>query len=168
MSSSAEPDPTPDPGAPTWRPGVRLCLDWGGARIGVAACDRDGVLAHPVTTVRNDEDVMISIRELVAQYEPIEIVMGLPTDLRGNRAGVAARAMRKNARRVNAETNLPVRLVDERLTTVTAARRLAAAGRDSRARRAVIDQAAAVTILEQAIDVEKRDGAAPGEVIDRA
>ena len=94
--------------------------------------------------------------------------MGLPTDLRGDRAGVAARAMRKNARRVNAETNLPVRLVDERLTTVTAARRLASTGLDSRARKPVIDQAAAVTILEQAIDMEKRDGSAPGEVIDRA
>ncbi|WP_314905623.1 Holliday junction resolvase RuvX [Propionibacterium acidifaciens] len=161
MSSSAEE-------RPAWRPGARLCLDWGRARIGVAACDRDGVLAYPVATVPNDDEVMVALRALITEYGPIEIVMGLPTDLRGDRAGVAARAMRKNARRVNAETNLPVRLVDERLTTVTAARRLASTGLDSRARKPVIDQAAAVTILEQAIDMEKRDGSAPGEVIDRA
>ncbi|WP_316669426.1 Holliday junction resolvase RuvX [uncultured Propionibacterium sp.] len=147
---------------------MRLGLDWGGARIGVAACDRDGILAYPVETVRNDGGVMTSIRALVAQYDPIEIVMGLPTDLRGNKAGVAARAMRKNARRVSAECNRPVRMLDERLTTVTAARRLAETGRDARARKPLIDQAAAVAILEQAIDMEKRDGAAPGEVIDRA
>ncbi|SYZ32224.1 Putative Holliday junction resolvase [Propionibacterium australiense] len=156
------------PDAPRWRPGVRLCLDWGRARIGVAACDRDGVLAYPVATVPNDDDVMVAIRSLVADYQPLEIVMGLPTDLRGNKAGVAARAMRKNARRVNSETNLPVRMLDERLTTVAAARRLAATGKDARVRRSIIDQAAAVAILEQAIDMEKRSGTAPGEVIDRA
>ncbi len=166
MSSSVE-GPS-GRGTARWRPGVRLCLDWGRARIGVAACDPDGVLAYPVATVRNDDDVMVSIRALVAEYEPLEIVMGLPTDLRGDRAGVAARAMRKNARRVNSETNLPVRMLDERLTTVTAAQRLAATGKDARARRPIIDQAAAVAILEQAIDMEKRTGTAPGEVIDRA
>ena len=165
MSSRAEEPIDPDPGPEhTWRPGVRLCLDWGKARIGVAACDRDGLLAYPVETVANGSGTMKRLKALVDEYEPFELIMGMPTDLRG-RQGIAASAMIDNARRVTRALHRDVRLVDERLTTAAATRRLAAAGRDSRHRRSVIDQAAAVAILEQAIEMEKRSGHAPGELV---
>lgn len=147
-----------------WRRGVRLCLDWGKARIGVAACDADGVLSYPVETVANGPGTMKRLKALVAEYEPMEIIMGMPTDLRG-RQGIAASAMLENAHRVVRAVGQPVRLVDERLTTAAAARRLAAAGRDSRHRRSVIDQAAAVAILEQAVEIEKRSGLPAGELV---
>ncbi len=163
-SSSSGTAQEPDVGPAGWRPGVRLCLDWGKARIGVAACDRDGLLAFPVETVANDKHTIARLQTLAAEYEPVEIVMGMPTDLRGEQ-GIAAEAMLQNAHRVVRALRHDVRLIDERLTTAAATRRLAAAGRDSRHRRSVIDQAAAVAILEQAIDMEKRSGHAPGQLI---
>lgn len=146
-----------------WRPGVRLCVDWGKARIGVAACDRDGVLAYPIETVANNDVALRRLGELVKEYEPMEIVLGMPTDLRG-RQGVAATAMLDVADRLAAELHLDVRLVDERLSTASAARQLADTGHTSRSRRSIIDQAAAVAILEQAIEFEKRTGHPAGSL----
>lgn len=165
MSSTTDPaGELSQPVQPQWRRGVRLCLDWGKARIGLAACDPDGLLAYPVETVPNNQKIMSRLGEIATQYEPIEIIMGMPTDLRGKQ-GIAGSAMLQNARRVAQALNRDVRLVDERLTTVTAARQLAAAGHDSRSRRSMIDQAAAVAILEQAIEIEKRCGRPPGELV---
>ena len=146
-----------------WRPGVRLCLDWGKARVGVAACDREGLLAYPVETVPNDDRVFDRVAELVDEHRPIELVLGLPTDLRG-RAGPAARAMFVVAGTLIERVALPVRLVDERMTTAVAGRDLAAAGQSGRGRRAVIDQAAAVAILQQALDMERRTGTPAGRL----
>ncbi|SER54538.1 putative holliday junction resolvase [Propionibacterium cyclohexanicum] len=151
------------PEAPGWRPGVRLCIDWGKARIGVAACDRDGLLAYPVETVPNNAAALHRLGELAAQYEPLEIVLGMPTDLRG-RQGVAATTMLDVAGRIGTALGLNVRLVDERLTTASAARSLALTGHGSRSRRSIIDQAAAVAILEQAIEIEKRTGRPAGNL----
>lgn len=149
--------------SPGWRPGVRLCVDWGKARIGVAACDRDGLLAYPVETVANNDAAVRRLAELAQEYEPIEIVLGMPTDLRG-RQGVAATAMLAVADRLGAALHLDVRLVDERLSTASAAKQLAVTGHTSRTRRSIIDQAAAVAILEQAIEVEKRTGRPAGNL----
>ncbi len=147
------------------RPGARLALDWGQARIGVAACDRMGTLAYPVETLGPASDlagVERRLRELVAEYEPIELVLGLPLHLKGTE-GQTARAVRERAAWLADTLGVPVRLVDERLSTVAASRGLRAAGRDARRQRGVIDQAAAVAILEQALDLERNTGRPPGE-----
>lgn len=146
------------------RPGVRLALDWGQARIGVAACDRHGTLAYPVGTIAQASDLGLVRRrltELVAEYEPFEFVLGLPLHLKGTE-GQTAVLVRERAAWLAATYGVPVRLVDERLTTVTASRGLREAGRDARRQRAVIDQAAAVAILEHALDVERNTGRPPG------
>lgn len=136
------------------RSGVRLALDWGKARIGVAACDRDGVLAYPVETV-TAADAARRLPQLVAEYEPIEIVLGLPLNLRGERS-IAAEHVLAQARALAPKLGgVPIRLVDERLSTASASRRLGQTGKGSRAQRKIIDQAAAVEILQSALDAER-------------
>lgn len=143
------------------RRGVRLAIDWGKARVGVAACDPDGLLAHPVETIPNDQRTLARIVELVCQLEPIEVVLGMPVDLAG-RHGPAAQAMSQVADQLSIRLDVPLRVVDERLSTAGAARKLAAAGRSSRRRRGVIDQAAAVDILEHALQYERQTGRPAG------
>lgn len=152
--------------ARSFRPGVRLGLDWGRSRIGVAACDAQGLLSYPVATVTNSPDAVKKITDLVAEYEAIEIVLGLPTDLRGN-SGVAAQAMLEVAEQLDGVVGVPVRLVDERMTSVSAHRQLASVGRSSKQRKNMIDQASAVLILDYAIQMERRTGVAPGYLAER-
>lgn len=152
--------------ASEWRRGRRLAIDWGKARVGVAACDPDGLLAHPVETVPNDQRTLVRLAELVAEYEPIEVLLGMPVDLKG-RAGIAAQAMGEVADRLVSELPIVLRVVDERLSTASAARKLAAGGRSAKQRRGIIDQAAAVDILEQALAYERQTGQAPGEIWQR-
>lgn len=135
------------------RPGVRLGLDWGKARIGVAACDAGGILAFPVETVPTGE-AFGRLAQIVAEYEPVEVVVGLPLDLRGQE-GIAAGYVREQAKQLANTIPVPVRLCDERLSTTTASRRLGQAGRNTRAQRAIIDQAAAVEILQAALEAER-------------
>lgn len=135
--------------------GALVALDWGKARIGVAACDAGRVLAYPVDTIQNlprdPAQTLRRVQQVVAEYEPVEVLLGLPIDLRGVE-GVAAQAMREVADQLAAAlAPLPVTLVDERLTSATAHQRLAEAGKNSRQRRGMIDQMAAVAILEQAL-----------------
>ncbi len=144
-----------------WRRGRRLAIDWGKVRVGVAACDPDGLLAHPVETVPNDRRVLERLAELVSEYEPIEVLLGMPVNLAGQ-LGPAAQAMSAVADRLAARLGVPLRIVDERMSTASAARKLAAGGRNSRRRRSVIDQAAAVDILEQALEYERRTGEPAG------
>lgn len=147
------------------RIGVRLALDWGKARIGVAASDPGGILAHPVETVPAGPIALRRIAALVAEYEPLELVLGLPRNLAG-REGPAAVAMREVAATLGASLpGVPIRLVDERLTTVSASRQLASAGRNTRRQRSVIDQAAAVALLEQTLQHERTTGKPPGELL---
>ena len=146
------------------RLGVRLGVDPGDARIGVARCDPSGVLATPVETVRRGKGDLRRLRQLVAADEAVEVVVGLPRSLSGGE-GPAAVKTREFARRLAVRiAPVPVRLVDERLTTVTAEAML----RDQRKgqhRRAVVDQVAAVVILQHALDTERATGRAPGEVV---
>ena len=165
MGGTVTADPAaPDGPATVWRAGARLGIDWGRARIGVAACDPAGVLAYPVETVANDDGALARLAALAREYEATEFVLGWPADLRG-RVGPAAHAMLDVAGRLAREAGIPVRLLDERLTTAIAARHLTAAGRAGRGRRAIIDQVAAVVILEQALDLERRTGEPAGSVV---
>ena len=146
------------------RAGVRLGVDPGDARIGVARCDPSGVLATPVETVRRGKGDLRRLRQLVASEGAVEVVVGLPRSLSGGE-GPAAVKTREFARRLAVRiAPVPVRLVDERLTTITAEAML----RDQRKgqqRRAVVDQVAAVVILQHALDTERATGRAPGEVV---
>jgi putative Holliday junction resolvase len=150
------------------RRGRRIAVDVGDARIGVASCDPEGLLATPVETVPG-RDVPAALRRLAAlvgEYEPIEVVVGLPRSLSGGE-GPAAKKVRAFAGRL-AQTvaPVPVRLVDERMSTVTAARDLRASGVGSRKGRKVVDQAAAVVILQNALETERSSGEAPGESVE--
>ncbi|MBP8919591.1 MAG: Holliday junction resolvase RuvX [Micropruina sp.] len=147
---------------PAFRRGVRLALDWGKARIGVAACDPDGTLAYPVETVPT-ASASRRLPQLIAEHEPIEVLIGLPRTLAGTEGPAAVHVRGQVAALVAAHPQLGWRFTDERMTTVTASRRLHSAGRDTRRQRAVIDQAAAVAILEQALAAERSTGRPPGE-----
>ena len=144
--------------------GVRIALDWGDARIGVAACDQAGVLAYPVSTVRAGPDEVAELVAVVAEYEPIEVIVGLPRSLSGGEGPAAAKA-RERAVRLAGAIRVPVRLVDERLTTVAATRRLHESGKRAKEQRELIDAAAAVAILEQALTFEHSRGIPPGELV---
>lgn len=152
---------------PAVRRGVRLAVDWGDVRIGVAACDPDGVLAYPLTTVAAGSDEIAALAGLVAEHAPIEVLVGLPRSLAGGEGPAAALARDRAGRlaAVVAEHGVPVRLVDERLSTVTATRRLRAGGRTARQQRGVVDAAAATVILEEALAVERSQGQPPGELV---
>lgn len=148
--------------------GVRLGVDVGSVRVGVAACDPSGLIATPLATLdrRADGRDIADLARLAVEREVVEIVVGLPTGLSG-RAGPAAVSVTTYAAAL-AERVAPigVRLADERFTTVEAGRSLRASGRDTRSARAVIDQAAAVIILQRALDEERATGVPPGRVVD--
>lgn len=139
-------------------PGVRLGVDVGNVRVGVACSDRDGILATPLVTLARDAKTssdLDALAALVAEHDAVEVIVGLPRSLSGKEgpAAVAARAYADAlAERV---APVPVRLVDERLTTVSAERTLAERGVRGRSRRAVVDQAAAVVILQAALDADR-------------
>ncbi|WP_375425105.1 Holliday junction resolvase RuvX [uncultured Friedmanniella sp.] len=147
-----------------FRRGVRLGLDWGDARIGVAACDRDGLVAYPVDTVAAGGTELAQLVRIVTETEPIEVVVGLPRSMNGSE-GPAAAKVRARAGALAALLPVPVRLVDERLSTVSASRRLREGGRKARQQRSVIDAAAAAEILTHALGIERSRGEAPGELV---
>lgn len=152
------------------RPGVRIGIDPGDARIGVARSDPSGFLATPVETVRRGKGDLARIVRILgeeADGSPVlEVVVGLPRSLSGGE-GPAAVKVREFAGRLAARVApVPVRLVDERMTTVSAEAMLRDQGRKGGKRRAVVDQAAAVLILQHALDTERATGAAPGEIVE--
>lgn len=147
------------------RHGVRLGIDPGDARIGVARSDPTGLLATPVETVRRGRGDVARIARIAREDEAVEVVVGLPRSLSGGE-GPAARKVRAFAATLaTALSPVPVRLADERLTTVSAEAMLRDRGKKGAKRRAVIDQAAAVLILQHALDAERATGQAPGEIV---
>jgi putative Holliday junction resolvase len=148
------------------RHGSRLGVDVGDARIGVARSDPSGMLATPVETVRRGEGDLARIAAIATEVDAIEVVVGLPRSLSGGE-GPAARRVREFARLIAEKVApVPVRLCDERLSTVSAEAVLRGQGKKGQKRRAVVDQAAAVVILQNALDTERSAGAAPGEALD--
>lgn len=146
------------------RPGVRLGVDVGTVRVGVAACDPAGTIATPVETVARGAGDLARLSAIARENGAVEVVVGLPLSLSGA-SGKAAAAARAFAERLAAAVNLPVRLVDERLSTVDATRTLRESGLGGKRQRAVIDQAAAVIILQSALDAERATGTAPGVLL---
>jgi putative Holliday junction resolvase len=148
------------------RPGVRLGLDPGDARIGVARSDPSGFLATPVETVPRGRGDVARILAILAEEEAIEVVVGLPRSLKGGEGPSAAKVRVFVADLARQVAPVPVRLVDERLTTVSAEAMLRDRGRKGGKRRAVVDQAAAVLILQHALDSERATGRPPGELVE--
>ncbi|MBP3087702.1 Holliday junction resolvase RuvX [Corynebacterium sp. sy017] len=151
-----------DPGA-----GRRLGIDVGTVRIGVAVSDRDARLATPVETVarithyRDPDGADIDrLMDLIDEYAVVEIVIGLPRDLQGN-GSRSVRHAREIAFRLKRRLKqqgrfVAIRFADERLTTVVAYNAMAAVGRSHKKSRNVIDQAAAVEILQSWLDARQR------------
>lgn len=150
------------------RPGVRIGVDVGTVRIGVAVSDPDGRLAVPAETLPRDASGAGELRrlaQLVEERGVVEVVVGLPVSLRGT-VGAAARDIAGYARQLATAVHpVPVRLVDERFTTVHADRRLQSAGLAGRQRRAVVDQLAAAILLQDALDAERATGRPPGRLV---
>lgn len=147
------------------RRGARLGIDVGRARVGVAKSDADGLLATPVETVQRGDDTPAAVARvlaLAAEYDVMELVVGLPLSLSGGDTPSTQDA--RDFADLLAVGGLPVRLVDERLSTVTAQSAMRANGRKAKQQRSVIDQAAAVVILQHALDAERASGTAPGTV----
>ena len=147
------------------RPGVRIGIDPGEARIGVARSDPTGFLATPVETVRRGRGDLSRLARLVREAEAMEVVVGLPRSLSGGEGPAAARARDFAAALAVRVAPVPVRLQDERLTTVAAEAMLRDRGKKGASRRAVVDQAAAVLILQHALDTERETGRPPGEMV---
>ncbi len=145
---------------------MRIGVDVGSVRVGLAASDPSGLLASPVATVPRDSGEaradVARIAGAARDLGAVEVVVGLPRLLSGAE-GEAARLARAYALELSlAVRPTPVRLVDERLTTVESHRRLRESGVTGRSQRGVVDQTAAVLILQSALDAERASGRAPG------
>ncbi len=143
------------------RSGRRLGVDVGTVRIGVSVSDPEAMVAVPVQTVPRGTGDLARLAALAAEHDAVEIVVGLPVTLAGGE-GPAAASVRSFADRLAAAVAVPVRLVDERMTTAGAHQALQAAGMSSRRRRAVVDESAAVMILQTALDAERSTGSPAG------
>lgn len=136
------------------RRGRRIGIDVGSVRVGVALSDPDGLIATPLVTVPRDVEGgtdVAAVAALVAEHEAVGVVVGLPRTLAG-REGPAAEAARAFVAALEPALTVPVELTDERLTTVVATRQLRESGRRGRKQRAVVDQVAAVGILQGWLD----------------
>jgi putative holliday junction resolvase len=147
------------------RVGVRLAIDVGSARIGVAHCDSEGRLASPLGTVPRGHGDLDALAGLAAADDVIEVVVGLPVGLSGREGPSAADARGFAARLASRVAPVPVRLIDERYTTVIAHDALRRGGSDSRARRPRVDRAAAALLLQGALDMERSTGRPAGELV---
>ena len=145
--------------------GVRLGIDPGDVRIGVASSDPSGILATPVETVARGDGDLNRVAVLADELGAVRIYVGLPRSMSGGE-GPSAGKVRSFARELSTRVQpVPVRLCDERLSTVTAEGQLRSQGRKGKRRRAVVDQAAAVVILQGALERERQTGTLAGEPV---
>lgn len=143
------------------RIGRRLGLDPGSVRIGVAVSDQDGILASPREPIQATDESGLDL--LIAEVNPIEIIVGLPRSMDGSLRGAATKAQ-EFADQLAQRISIPVRMVDERLSTVQAQRGLHDQGLSMRHSRNMIDSASAAVVLQHALDTERDHGSPPGEL----
>jgi putative holliday junction resolvase len=155
----------PDLRATPVRPGVRLGIDVGSVRIGVARSDPAGVLASPLGTVRRGSGDLAELARIASETEPVEVIVGLAISLRGTELAAAASGRAFAVALANRLAPVPVRLVDERFTTVLAHTALRQGGLGTRARRHVVDKAAAAVVLQGALDTERATGEPAGQLV---
>ncbi len=136
--------------------GRRIAFDYGDVRIGVAISDPDSILCSPLTTLKaTEKNLDNQLSQIFIENEPVQIFVGRPALLSGH-DGVASEKARLFADRLKAITDIPVHLVDERMSTISAARNLRDSGKNAKDSKGSIDMAAAVAILEFALELEKR------------
>ena len=136
--------------------GRRIAFDYGDVRIGVAVSDPDWILSSPLTTLKaTDKSLLKQISEILADIEPVAIFVGRPALLSGIDGSATEKATQFGAV-LSTITQVPIEMIDERMSTVSAARNLREAGRNAKDSKAAIDMAAAVAILDFALEIEKR------------
>ena len=146
--------------------GPRLGVDVGSVRVGLAASDPDGLIATPVATLPRGTGDLATIVDEVRERGARTVYVGLPRHLSGAEGASAAAARAYAVSLAQTVAPVAVRLVDERMSTVSAHRALTASGRPGRQHRSVVDQAAAVVILQAALDAERATGRRPGERVE--
>lgn len=144
------------------RPGIRIGVDVGKVRVGVARSDAQGLMAVPVGTLQR-ESALATLSEMATEYAPLEFIVGLPLTLDG-RETPSTQDARDFATSLAEATAVPVRLIDERLTTVAAQHALHDASHSTKSSRGVIDQVAATLLVDSALDAE-RAGNTLGEMV---
>ncbi len=134
--------------------GRRIAFDYGDSRIGVAVCDPDGILATPLPFLDSRHPKLIAhIRSLFDEYQPIKIYVGEPLLLSGD-SGIAVQKAKEFAIMLEVNFGIPLKFVDERLSTVSASRQLQEAGKTARQSKELVDSMAAVSILESGLASE--------------
>ena len=149
------------------RLGRRMAIDVGKSRIGLAVCDREAILSSPleaVSRLSSLAETVSSLVNLAVDHEVFEVYVGEPISLSGADTESTTDA-RLLASELSGSLSVPVRLVDERLTTVTAASKLRAAGLNAKSSKSIVDSASAVEILELALDFERKSGLVPGSLV---
>lgn len=136
--------------------GRRLGIDYGQARIGIAICDVDGLIATPLITLRNDNKLFSNLNAIIEEHNIEGIFLGKPKHLSGVE-GATVELVSAFAQRFSESFDLPISYVDERLTSGQAQKLLKSAGKTLKESRELIDQLAAVAILELGIQIEKRN-----------
>lgn len=145
---------------------MRIALDVGTVRIGVARSDALGMLAVPLEAVAAGDTSIDAVLAVADEWQAIEAYVGLPLHMSGGE-GASAEMARSWAGLLAERSDMPVRLIDERLSTVQAQRALREGGRSTRQSRSVIDSASAVMVLQSVLDAESATGRAPGELVER-
>ena len=136
--------------------GRRIAFDYGDVRIGVAVTDPNSILASPLTTLKaTDKNLSKQISTIFQDVEPIAIYVGRPALLSG-KDGLATEKASEFVALLTTISKVPIEMIDERMSTISAARNLRDAGRNAKDSKDAIDMAAAVAILEFAIEIEKR------------
>jgi len=136
--------------------GRRIAFDYGDVRIGVAVSDPDSILSSPLTTLKaTEKNLLKQITEILSEIEPVTIYVGRPSLLSGH-DGSATEKASEFVEQLRTLTQVPVEMIDERMSTISAARSLRDAGRTAKDSKDSIDMASAVAILEFAIEIEKR------------
>lgn len=144
--------------------GVRLSVDVGTVRVGVARCDRDQIMASPVSTLSGEETAIEELIALADEYSAELIYVGKPISLNQGHTASTEMAI-AFAQHLASTSSIPVHLVDERLTTVSAQSQLHASGKSTKQSKNVIDQIAAVVLLDHAMAIEKATGNLAGELV---
>ncbi len=136
--------------------GRRIAFDYGDVRIGVAVSDPDSILSSPLTTLKaTDKRLIKQISQMLSDIQPVAIYVGRPALLSGNDGSATEKATEFVAL-LSTITQVPIEMIDERMSTISAARNLRDAGRNAKDSKSAIDMAAAVAILNFALDIEKR------------
>ena len=136
--------------------GRRIAFDYGDVRIGVAVSDPDSILSSPLTTLKStDKNLLKQITEILSEIDPVTIYVGRPALLSGH-DGSATEKASEFVEQLRRLTDVPVEMIDERMSTISAARSLRDAGRTAKDSKDSIDMASAVAILEFALEIEKR------------